>query len=160
MAHIGRFGPVAFRRDLNLNITNNDYGWQRRYIWQANNIPTGIAKAIDHKIFDCGPETYPDKNSISWFSQFTKYGVARYAVQLVATINPDGSTYYEEGALIVLNQGIIWHWQFSALSGNRPGFDTTAFAATDFYDPAWFDVEPQGRSIYTVPKRWTDGPPH
>jgi hypothetical protein len=158
--HIGNFGPLAFRKDFNLNVSSNVGGWYRRYIWQANLIPTGIAHVIDGKLFDCGPDQQVDINQLLWESEFVRYGVAKYKVQLVATINPNGSTYTTEGAVIVLNQGIIWHWTYQQDRFNRPGFRVETFPQTDFWSPDWWDVEPQGRSIFTISKLWTDGPPH
>lgn len=157
--HVGAFGPLAFRKDFNLNIQNNVAGWYRRYLFQANLLPGGIANAIAGHIFDCGPDQQANLNQLFWQSDYVHIGVARYRVELVTTINPDGKTYTNEGGLFVLNQGIIWHWQYVVATLGRPGFNVEGIPHTDFWSADWWDSEPQGRSIFTRAKFWSDGPP-
>jgi hypothetical protein len=158
--HTGVFGPLAFRKDFFLNVNSYAAGWARRWLVRFGVMPAGIASVLQGKTFDCGPDTYPDLRTISWFSDYRRIGVAQYAVQLVAQINPDGRTYSKEGGVFVLNQGIIWHWKWGTRDPQTPGFLEREGRGTDFFSIDWFDTEPNALQMFCTFKFWTDGPPH
>lgn len=53
MAHIGRFYPVHFRRDLNLDLTNNNRGYAKYYVAGCNGLAGIIGAYLVNNLVRC-----------------------------------------------------------------------------------------------------------
>lgn len=160
MAHIGKPGPYAFRRDFNLNVDNNTFGFFRRVLAKFNNLPPGVANVLNGVTFDCGPDTYPQIPELSWESEFTGFIPAIAKLRLFVQIN-NGRNYDRFLELSIKNVGIILAQHRGRANFDlAPGWSQIAPWVTDFYDPAYFDNEPFNTDITIFNKRWDDGPPH
>lgn len=157
MAHIGGVYPVAFRRDFNLNLLSNSFGWPRWYRLTFRFLPPGTANTVNNFTFLCGPETYPDKNSINWESPLYTIPIFAYKVKIIVQIN-NGKQFFKGGELIQKNAGTIlaWHWQ-DANDYRYPNFDTFTDVKADFYNTDWFDDPPDHVKAFTFPFTWAEG---
>lgn len=160
MAHIGKIGPVVFRRDLNLNISNNTSGWYNRTLVQFFNLPPGSANTVNGKVFDCGPATNPTINAIDWESGFLPLPIFQFKCHLIVQIN-DGLKYFKGVELIQKGAGTILVLHYPNFSELRfPHWDSGIPLTLDFYDTGWFDEPPDAVQLLARGKRWDDGPPH
>jgi len=70
MAHVGKFYPVMFRRDFNLNITNNRNGYARAYDGFANDKGGPIGLALNTKPMHCHVVDEHSTTKIVWSQDY------------------------------------------------------------------------------------------
>lgn len=160
MAHIGKPGPVYFRRDFNINVFNNTSGWYKRTLATFFQLPPGSANTVNGVRWDCGPGQQADFKTINWVSALLATPVFQFQVKLIAQIN-DGLRFFKGAELIQKNAGTIYagHWPTN-VDLRFPHFDSTVPLILDFYNTEWFDAEPTSVFVECRGKRWDDGPPH
>jgi len=160
MAHKGRVWPLGFRRDLNLNLLNNNPGWANRYYVDLLRLPPGIGHALQGSRWDCGPEQVTPGETIFWASDPDIFGPFAYDVILSAPI--DGGVSFRKrieireaigGTILRMEMADDTHPKF-------PGFDFFATWNVIFRDPFFFTSSGFANSINATPKLWTDPPPH
>lgn len=161
MAHVGRFYPVAFRRDFNLNTRTNNLGWARRYVGYITLPPfVGVGGIVSGVDFDCGPDDATDPLQIDWLSAYKQLGVAKYRMELLVQIINAGQ-FLRQTAIEVLNEGIIlvltWADQRPGL---QPGFGYDPLPEITYWSADWFDREPTTSTVTIAPKVWASPAPH
>jgi hypothetical protein len=161
MSHIGKNGPVAFRRDFNLNVVNNNQGFGRRYkgVWLG--FPPGVANAVNGVPFEVGPDTYPTAFNIVWESDFFVAGFPQqYKVRLTVGILA-GVNLTKRLELIHIAGGTIFVGDFPIDNDARyPTFPQATALTVVFWNTNYFDFEPRQASCNLVFKLWSDPQPH
>jgi hypothetical protein len=160
MAHIGRPGPYVARRDFNLNVNNNTFGFYRRVICTVGGLPPGVGNALNGVPFDCGPDFYPGVFTLRWLSNFSV--AVPFLVRCIISVTiPTGINYSRQiefdlgvGAPILTLQTRRQEFDIA------PGWSLPDGWEVVFYDPGYFDSEPEFAGATVDNKLWTDGPPH
>lgn len=160
MAHVGKFWPVLFRRDFNLNLQNNALGWARRYLAFFTFNCLGTGQNLSGAGFDCGPDEYPDPLSMLWRSGFIRVGAELYELSLRATV-VNGRKFKRTATYDNALAGKVLELQwFDPPEGDHPNFPVGPEVKVVFWNLAFFDFEPQFPQAFVFEKRWKDGPPH
>lgn len=155
--HKGVFGPLAFRKDFNLNVDRNYNGWYNYYdVVFGGNFP-GEAAPINGIPFRVGPSQNFDSHTLLWTMAFKQVALFFYMVELTAHINPDGETFTKEGTLIVSGHGTILAWHYVDFAGGFHAPDFSRPVLYDFVSPDWFDVNPP-QVLSSAPVRWNTVP--
>ena len=70
MAHRGKFYPVAFRRDWNLNVHTNRIGFAKDYNFYYDSLTVGVWPGLVGAVFVCSeqPQSVPDL--LEWASDY------------------------------------------------------------------------------------------
>jgi len=160
MAHKGVLWPVGFRRDLNLNVTNNNDGFANRYLVTLNILPPGPGHALVGSMWDCGPEQVTPADTIFWVADPQIFGLSSFDVILSATII-GGTTYEKRIRIREAFSGTVLILQCNndpAPSG--PNFPFFANWTAIFFDGFYFTSGGFANQINAAKKRWADGPPH
>jgi hypothetical protein len=160
MAHAGKFYPVIFRRDWNLNVISNQTGWANRYIVRLFTHTGGFGSAAYPFVYQCGPGVESPFGTMRWSSQVVHTLIFDFQVTLAADFGPTGAFYNKTGKLSELSVGTITSWRQGAEKPIDPGWPTPEGGTTIFWDPLWFDADPALWLSSIAPKRWADGPPH
>ena len=160
MAHKGKFYPVAFRRDFQLNVSNYSVGYANRYKVVPHGQTTGPGTLLFNVPFDCGPPFIHNFSQRSWLSQVEHILVFDFQVECFQEIVPGGQfettliNFYE------LNVGLIATVQRGGGQRRVGGFASGPRDSTIQWDQAWFDRYPFLELTTSVPKTWKDPPPH
>lgn len=158
MAHKGRFGPVAFRRDFNLNVDNNDYGWQDGWKFFFRILPTGPAHALQgHYLYSKGA-FMAARNTERWLGAPRHLGFGNWNVQLDVTLVKKGSAYTINWTLLDNLATIVWTIDYTRVAGEDTGCTLTPTPTTTFFNPLYFDVRPNALGVDAFPILWTDPP--
>jgi len=160
MAHKGKAFPVLFRRDFNLNISNNNNGWKRRYLVSLTGLPAGPGGLINGFVFDCGPDSYPLVDRVSWQSLFEQFGLLFFSIQLTADIVNNSYirkvTIYAGFALVPILRARV----DPVSNPNLPFFPTAGIWTLEFYSTSFWTSPPTNVALTAFEKSWSDGPPH
>jgi len=157
MAHIGKFYPVVFRRDLNLNIDNNSNGWPRWAHGVLNFTSSGFGQVVSGKVFVCGPESYPRNDTMQWVSGLYRYGLFFYRMELIVQIT-DGLNFFRQVIINVQGHGdiLVVNWPHAGAFDESLWFFGIG-GTVEFWSPDWFDFEPPGVETEVRPLLWTEG---
>lgn len=160
MAHKGKRWPVLYRRDMNLNVSNNSIGWARRYLTFITWTSSGPGQRLSGFEFDCGPDEYPAIDKIVWRSGFVSVGIDRW--QLTLTSQIVGGKRFKRTAVyeLALYGRVLELFLFAATDPDHSGFLQAGQCRVDFWDDNFFDFAPVLPLAFPFEKRWTDGAPH
>jgi len=151
MAHIGNVWPVHFRRDFNLNATNNRFGWANRYLAVASVLGTGFGPVLNGAQFLCDPQPQPRLDELAWQSPYKLLGLFFYRATLLCQI-VKGLYFYKELSYEVSGHGIIL---VVSLEHNVPPIYPNFFSETNahvvYWSPNWFDAQP---FVSPAPRPW------
>jgi hypothetical protein len=159
MAHKGHFGPVAYRRDLNLNVVSNDAGWLRGYIVFFSLLPGGIAGVLAGKFLRSFPDSMTALNTESWIGTPKLITGRFWHFEIDVSILPGGSKYDVEFRLYEALTNLVWRVSFTREQDEAriPGFSPTP--STVYWNPAYWDQQPNALSIVIAGMAWSDYPP-
>lgn len=160
MAHKGRLYPVGFRRDLNLNVDNNNVGWANRYLVRLDRLPPGIGHALEGSDWDCGPQQVTPGETIFWVADPDIFAPFSYDVIISAPI--DGGVSYRRRCEIreAFSGTILRLEMINDPTPVTPGFPVLQTWRVVFRDPFFFTADGFALQVNAIPKRWADGPPH
>lgn len=160
MAHKGNPYPVGFRRDLNLNVNNNNVGWANRYIVTLTRLPPGPGHAMQGSVWDCGPEQLTPADTIFWVADPQIFGPTAFDVILSAPID-NGRSYRRRIEIREAFVGTILRMEMiNDPDPKHPGFPLFQTWNVLFRDPVFFTGNGFANQIQALPKVWSDGPPH
>lgn len=161
MPHAGKPAPVLFRRDWNLNVFNNNDGFSNRYIWRPKSFTTGFGTLIDAYTWDMGPATKILFSTMEWRSPVLPVGHFDFVTYLQVEIRPTGKGYEKTVNVDEQHVGNIYRGRIDRLDAVYPKMSNfEADGVTLFWDPAWYDRDPQYYAGNFRRKFWVDGPPH
>lgn len=160
MSHKGKFYPVLFRRDWNVNLVTNRNGFANRYIFTERDSTTGFGVLIRGRKFDCGPATNRFVSEMHWLSQVISIGIFDFQVELKANFVAPWVGYDTTIDIIEQHVGVIATIRRYKKGDPVIGFAQRLFDSTEYWDPHWYDSYPALEQSTCVPKTWADGPPH
>lgn len=160
MAHKGKLFAVAFRRDFNLNVENNNDGWGHRYLLFLGDLGTGLAAFWKNTHWELPQVTSPLVNSLLWESEHVlKFGLHWYT-QFQVTIT-GGVQLIPLFRLVTEEFGLILEVTYAEQRRPVTSAATGINPQITYWDPAAFDQEPVGALGSTWrPKFWADGAPY
>ena len=151
---------MLFRRDFNLNVQNNNIGFANRYtVHLAFPFNSGPGTILDKTHWDCGPGTFFLPAEMRWESDVSKFLIFHFFVRVQAFIS-GGQVFRRFGQVWETTSGLILEWRLSPDFWPNPNFVQSAFSVITFFNPAYFDHQPQPQPLTIDPKVWADGPPH
>jgi hypothetical protein len=154
MAHIGRYYPVNFRRDFNLNVLNNNRGWADTYRAETATLGQGIGAVINGVTFLCKPQPQAQLDELDWASDFKLLGLFFYKAELIVQIVKHNQ-FYCQLSYEVSGHGVILVLDGIQQSGPyQPGFGYIG-ANVLYWSPDWFDFKPPC-STTIIELNWAD----
>lgn len=159
MAHKGHFGPVAFRRDFNLNVDTNDAGWLRGYQVFFGLLPRGIGGVLAGRFLRSFPDSMTALNTESWIGVPKLITGRFWHFEIDATIITGGAKYAVEFRLYEHLTNLIWRVDMTRDDEEQrlPGFNVTS--STVYWNPDYWDQQPNALSINIAGMAWSDYPP-
>jgi len=107
MAHIGKFYEVAFRRDFNLDVGNNNKGFAKAYSFGTQDIFGSIGELLPGKIFNLEAADQKTFNGIHWKSQTITLDGYHVYVEMVTTDDPATKGVQTTGGIYTTEVGVL-----------------------------------------------------
>lgn len=101
MAHVGKFYPVHFRRDLNLRVTNNRGGYARAYDAFANDKGGTVGVALNRKAMHCHAVDEKTFEFAKWTQPFQP--IAGFNVRFTIVLTPTQGDV-DVGPLLIIEE--------------------------------------------------------
>lgn len=160
MAHVGKRYKVAFRRDFNLNVQTNRFGWANRYLVKLTVASNGPGLVLDESTWDAGPPILTAPNALVWKTPVQEFGFGlRYWIEVKTEIQ-GGTSFWKQGFVYSDNFNIlVAHWQWEPRGGKQTGFLTTFGGSMLFWDDQHFFTNPFLDTSAIDEKQWSDGAP-
>jgi len=159
MAHIGHFGPVAKRRDFNLNVSTNDAGFPQNWNVFIGQLPLGNAHVLSGHGFLVGPDFQSAISTIGWRSVPRNLGIFFWQIEMLATINPDGRSYTKTLEITVPLTASVWKIGYAVEIDDvqRPNFKGAP--TTISWNPLYFTQQPNPLQVFISVQKWNDPVP-
>jgi len=160
MAHKGVFGPILDRRDFNLNVSSNAVGFPQNWNVFLGDLPLGNAHVLSGHGFLVGPDFQAAPSTVGWRSVPRAIGIFFWQIEMLATINPDGRSYTKTLEISVPLTASVWKIGYAVELDDveRPNF--RGFPKTIFWNPLYFNQEPNPFIVFIFFRRWGDPVPH
>src|SRR5215471_1184871 len=153
MAHSGLRYPIAFRRDFNLNVTENRItGWAERYGWDYSLVGGGTGSILSFTSWDTNEPVFTYPNHYRWACTPRNFGGALYQPWYQLDVLGGTAGWDRLGGIDVIGIGTVVQWKVLPANDPRNGW---RFAGRSFYtilNPLWFR-DTQGDPKYTEPLR-------
>jgi hypothetical protein len=104
MAHVGKFYPVHFRRDLNLNISNNNAGYPRAYDCFANDKQGSLGLYLNRVPFHCHAVSERTFQFAKWDQDY-QY-VRGFYVKFTLTLSGGRQDVYDGPGLVIRERSL------------------------------------------------------
>lgn len=160
MAHVGRFYKVLFRRDWNLNISDNAQGHANRYIVTLpEHLGTGIGTIIEGTIWDCGPGRLSIRDTQLWQAPFIRRAALHWQVEIESIIQTPDNSYAKRLRINVAEVGTIAEVEIGTDGSRLVGFPEKRGTLLS-WDSDFFDGPPVVLGFLDIrTKNWADGLP-
>lgn len=110
MAHVGRYWPLAFRRDLSLNVRTNNEGWAKAYLARFQTLTGTVGENLFGKAFEIETIFEASTGTMKSRSADQVIGGIRVYVEVELKIVGDPQRY--EGTIsIIRNNGTVLYKQ-------------------------------------------------
>jgi hypothetical protein len=89
MAHVGKFYPVHFRRDLGIDLNDNRAGYAKRYDVRMGSCSGTVGNVLDHLFLRCNPIDEKTFNGAKWQSSFIPAAghLIRYTIEASSAVD-------------------------------------------------------------------------
>jgi len=157
MAHVGRFGPLHFRRDLFLNALNNQNAFKRYYKFRPSLLGGTVGTALNNQFWGPAYDSNEMDDDMIWSTDpFTVAGrqlrftmrsslnaaISRRGIQWEVEDTTSGVLFRTQDFMNIVNGNTLWSVPTAGPLIETPGvcFNTSPAGGVQINAIAWAEV--------------------
>lgn len=142
MAHRGLRWRLAFRRDFNLNVTSNNFGWAHRYELHIRSLNPFGGHPLDNTDWVLGPMVESPINVCTWLSELQVHGGRTWQWLFTETIFGNPAKHDRHTQLFSPPGNLAADWQLLDNLSTNNGFFFGSAPLLVYRDPTVFSFDP------------------